>query len=249
MAVSNQDWLDAQYSVLGSALIDDSVVPMIVSETSASDYFGVCRNVYGAIRKLFLAGEAVDPVSVNHALGGNYKEIIVQLMEVTPTAANVETYIRLCRERAKILTVQGIGRELAEADSLEQLQKLLEQANSLVADKVNLKITSMSDALRSFMDRHSKDVAKYLPWPVQQLNDVIYAEPGDFLIFAGYPSAGKSAWALQCAWSWAKDYKVGFFSLETSSEKLFDRQMSAIAEISMNDIKTDPGRVPANHVV
>ena len=67
--------------------------------------------------------------------------------------------------------------------------------------------------------------------------DRIYSELGDMIVIGGYPSSGKSAWALQCAWHWAKEYKVGFFSLETSSEKLFDRQMSAIAQLSMDAIK------------
>ena len=72
MRVDN--WLDAQYSVLGSALIDDRVVPAVVSGTSDDDYSGGCKNVFRAIRGLFDKGSPVDPVSVNAALGGNYRE-------------------------------------------------------------------------------------------------------------------------------------------------------------------------------
>ena len=78
---------------------------------------------------------------------------------------------------------------------------------------------------------------EYLSWPIPEFNSELYAEPGDFIIFGGRPSTGKSAFAVQCAWHWAQRVKVGFFSFETSSEKLFDRQMSMIARISMSDIK------------
>lgn len=236
MAVTDDKWLDAQYSVLGSALISPEVVPMVMSETSERDYTGACLTVYKAIRKLFLAGTAVDPVSVAGVLGQNYRDFLVQLMEITPTAANIDHYIALCREQARVIAVRELARRMTEADTSDKMRKLLEEANRQMVDKAAIKISTMSDALRSFMDRHTKP-ANYLTWPVRELNDRIYAELGDLIIFGGYPSTGKSAWALQCAWHWAKDYKVGFFSLETSSEKLFDRQMSAVVQLSMDEIK------------
>ncbi|MGM9629001.1 MAG: replicative DNA helicase [Faecousia sp.] len=236
MAVTDDRWLDAQYSVLGSALISPEVVPKVVSETSDRDYSGACLTVYRVIRKLFLAGTAVDPVSVAGALGNNYRDFLVQLMEITPTAANIDHYIALCREQARVITVRELARKMTEADTSDKMRKLLEEATGLMVDRPALKISTMSDSLRSFMDRHTKEV-KYLTWPVRELNDRIYAELGDLIIFGGYPSTGKSAWALQCAWHWAKDYKVGFFSLETSSEKLFDRQMAAVVQVSMDEIK------------
>ncbi|MGM9626929.1 MAG: replicative DNA helicase [Faecousia sp.] len=236
MAVTDDRWLDAQYSVLGSALISPEVVPKVVSETSDRDYSGACLTVYRVIRKLFLAGTAVDPVSVAGALGNNYRDFLVQLMEITPTAANIDHYIALCREQARVITVRELARKMTEVDTSDKMRELLEEATGLMVDKPSLKISTMSDSLRSFMDRHTKEV-KYLTWPVRELNDRIYAELGDLIIFGGYPSTGKSAWALQCAWHWAKDYKVGFFSLETSSEKLFDRQMAAVVQVSMDEIK------------
>lgn len=242
--MTNEDWLQAQYSVLGSALIEPDLVPKVISETSENDYSDSCRTVYRAMKKLFLSGTTVDVVSLRNALGAQYNNFLMQLMEVTPTAANLNHYITLCREQARVLAVRGIGIELSGAENSEKARNLLERANGLMVDKPSLRIVTMSDALRSFMDRHTTQ-ASYLTWPVRELNDRIYSELGDFVIFAGYPSTGKSAWALQCAWHWAAKYKVGFFSLETSPEKLFDRQMAAVAELSMDDIKrnaiTDKG--------
>lgn len=236
MAVSQEDWLQAQYSVLGSVLIEPSLVPKVMAQTTERDYNGPCLTVYRAIRKLFLAGTAVDAVSIAGALGPDYRNFLVQLMEVTPTAANLDHYIALCREQARAIALRDLAREMTEQTSMEQIRKLLEKANGLMVDRPSLKVTTMDSALRSFMDRHTRKV-NYLTWPVKELDDRIYAEPGDFIIFGGSPSTGKSAWALQCAWHWAKDHKVGFFSLETSSEKLFDRQMASVAQLSMDDIK------------
>lgn len=236
MAVKEDIWLEAQYSVLGSMLISPEVVPKVMSETSDRDYSGTCLTVYRAIRKLFQGGTPVDPVSVAGLLGSNYRDFLLQLMEITPTAANIDHYIALCREQARVSGIRDIARKMAETDNSDAIRKLMEQANGLMVDKPTLRVTTMQDALESFMDRHSREV-EYLTWPIRELNDRIYSEPGDFIVIGGYPSSGKSAWALQCAWHWAKDHKVGFFSLETSSEKLFDRQMSAAAQLSMDVIK------------
>lgn len=234
--LTNESWLNAQYSVLGSALIDQQVVPKVLHETRESDYFGTCQTVYKALRKLFNAGSPIDPVSVKAQLGDSYMDFILQLMEITPTAANIDMYIALCKEQARTNQLRDIARQMTEEEDGDKLRSLLEQASGMMVQRSSLKITTMADALQSFMERHTRQT-NYLTWPVGELNDRLYAEPGDFIIIGGYPSTGKSAWALQCAWHWARNYKVGFFSLETSSEKLFDRQMAAVARLSMDSIK------------
>lgn len=231
-----EDWLQAQYSVLGSVLLSPELAPKIIAETGEGDYQGPNQTVYRAIKKLFLAGSPVDVVSVAATLGPDYREHLAQLMDVTPTSANVDLYIKLCREQARVVKVKELAQQMSTMDDWEKMRDVLDKINGMTVDRSALKISTMADSLRSFMDRHTRQT-NYLTWPVKDLNEMLYAELGDLVIIGGYPSSGKSAWALQCAWHWAKDYKVGFFSLETSSEKLFDRQMSAVAELSMDDIK------------
>lgn len=236
MPITSQDWLEAQNSVIGSALIEPDLVPRVIQQTRSADFSGPCQTIYNAMRKLFQEGSPVDVVSLANALGGEYSNYLIQLMNVTPTAANVDHYIQLCREQAKVLSVRNLVARISAAESSDDIRKLLDEANSLMVDKPTLRITTMENALKSFFDRHTGNV-KYMSWPIHELNDRLYAEAGDFILIGGYPSSGKSALALQCANHWARDTKVGFFSLETSPEKLFDRMMSSIAELSMDDIK------------
>ncbi len=234
--MTQENWLQAQYSVLGSALIEPTVVPKVIQQTRIADFSGQCQTVYAAMRKLFQDGTPVDVVSLAAALGDDYRKFLMELMQVTPTAANLDHYIKLCREQAMLLSVKDLARQVAAADSAERIRGLLDQANSMMVDKPSLRITTMGDALQSFMERHSGEV-KYLTWPVRELNDRLYAEAGDFILIGGRPSTGKTAWTLQCAEHWAHSMRVGFFSLETSPEKLFDRQMASKAGLDMGDIK------------
>ena len=236
MAVTNEDWLKAQCSVLGSALIEPKVVRKVMVETAAPDYSGACRTVYEAMHQVYLSGKPVDPVSVGAVLGPEHRAYLVRLMEVTPTAANIDHYITLCREQAQVLSVREMAQQMAAVSDAEALRSLLDQACARMADKRSIRTVDMNQALTSFYERHTSPVA-HMALPIPDLNTRVYIEPGDLLVLGGYPSAGKTALALQFAWHFAKKYHVGFFSFETSERKLFDRQMAAVAGIPLEDIK------------
>ena len=234
--MSYESWLQAQYSVLGSILIEPSLVPKLIHQSRRTDFTGECSTVYSAMVRLFQENTPVDPVTVSHALGGQYRDFLRQLMEITPTAKNFDYYLQICREQSKVNSVRSLAQQMLAVENSGDLRKLLENANELMVDKPALRIVTMSDALKSFMDRHV-GTASYLSWPIYDLNDRLYVEPGDFVLMGGYPSTGKSAFSLQCARHWARTVKVGFFSLETSSEKLFDRMMAAMSPLGMDEIK------------
>lgn len=238
MGLKSQDWLDAQNSVVGSMLISPELVPKILSQVSDSDFSGGALAVVQAIRHLFAAGSPIDSVTVRDKLGANYTSFIMQLMEITPTAANWQYYVDLCKKQARTVKLQEIGALLAAADTPEEQQELLEQAIAVNSARHGIKAISFRDALMSFIDRHSSETPPtYLRWPIKELNDMLFVEKGDFIILGGRPSAGKTAWALQCAWTLSETLRVGFFSFETGDKKLTDRQVAAICGIPLENIK------------
>ncbi|MDD6642713.1 MAG: replicative DNA helicase [Firmicutes bacterium] len=238
VGMKSQDWLDAQNSVVGSMLISPELVPKILSQVSDSDFSGGALAVVQAIRHLFAAGSPIDSVTVRDKLGANYTSFIMQLMEITPTAANWQYYVDLCKKQARIVKLQEIGSLLAAADTQEEQQALLEQAIAVNSARQGIKAISFQDALLAFIDRHSSETPPtYLRWPIRELNDMLFVEKGDFIILGGRPSAGKTAWALQCAWTLSETLRVGFFSFETGEKKLTDRQVAAICGIPLENIK------------
>ena len=188
------------------------------------------------MQQVYQSGTPVDPVTVSHALDPSYRKFLVDLMDVTPSAANIDHYIRICREQAHALTARDLAQEMVSATNGEQVRALLDKINHVLTDKPSSKVVSLRDALQDFGARHTRPV-NYLHWPLTALDARLYAEPGDLIVVGGAPSAGKMALALQCVWHWVKDHSVGFFSLETSARKLLDRQISAATGIPMDNIK------------
>ena len=238
MLVDSGKWTDAQYSVLGAALIEPKVVPRVLAQTCESDFSGPCRTVYNAMAEVFNSGFPVDPVSVAAKLGADYKGFLLQLMEITPTAANVDSYIALCREQSRVLACREIGRELADAEDTKTARQLLEDAAKLMSAAQANRTVNMDEALRRFFARAEKP-AKYLSWPIRELESELHVGAGKFLVLGAEPSVGKTAFALQCAWHWSTAGKVGFFSFETDPETLFDRLISGFTGIPMEAIKTN----------
>lgn len=238
MVISRENWMDAQYSVLGSALIDAKTVPLIISGTDEEDYTGPCLAVFKVIKSLFTSGLPIDPVIVRDRLDKSYTGFLTQLMELTPTAANVRHYIELCRNSRRLLALREVGSELQEAETLRAAEEIVQQANKVMVERSAVRIVTMEEAMSSFFARH-EGRKEYLTWPIDGLNDKLYAEPGDFIILGGYPSDGKSAMAIQMAYHMAQKKRVGFFSLETNENKLFDRMMAHVARIPFDAIKTN----------
>lgn len=236
MHINDENWLQAQYSVLGSALIDPKVVPRVMSETNVDDFSGTCRTVYVAMTEIFNSGAPVDVISVAASLGESYKEFLVQLMEITPSAANVDYYITLCREQSRIWHCRDIGRKMAESECLKEIRILIEKtAKTLSSVSVNRRFT-MNDSLKRFYD-NAADPKKYISWPIPEMNNYLHVGPGKLIVLGAEPSVGKTALALQFAWHWSKFGKVGFFSFETDPETLFDRLVSGFVGIPMDRIK------------
>ena len=109
---SRDSYTLAQQSVIGSMLIDDRCVPLVISNLKEDDFLDpICRNFFRAIRELAREGKPIDPVTVTGKLKaeGEYVQWCAEVMEITPTAANVGAYISMCRHRPELGTKRVPG--------------------------------------------------------------------------------------------------------------------------------------------
>lgn len=235
----DERWIYAQQSILGSVLISPECAGKIVFGVSATDFVAQYRTIYEAIRDLYTTGKAVDPVTVLDRIGGKdqYQGLLQELMEITPTAANIDYYIGICRERSRIHKYQQMGAQLQEIDSAEQAEKILSSANTVSAG-IGMASWTMGEALKNFFNTYHRK-KEYLPWYLPQLNSKISLEFGDFCLLGGRPSSGKTAFALEAAIYWAAvcGYRVGFYSHETSREKVTNRMLAACSRVPLDGLK------------
>ena len=88
--------VEAEQAVLGSILIDSRCITDVVGVVKPEDfYLQQNREIFETIYTMFNYSQTIDPVTVldkMKELGyhrDNSRDYILQLMEITPTAANV----------------------------------------------------------------------------------------------------------------------------------------------------------------
>ncbi len=235
--MSKGEYYEAQRSVIGSMLIDgEHVAGIVMHRSREEDYTGEYKTLFRACRELFQAGKPVDAVTVADKVGRSYALFLHELMDETPTAANVEVYLDLLVEKSKLLRVQSLAANEVNCISLEEVQKLVEQQQRILGDRPGVKIVSMEQGLLNFYERQ-RQPANLIPWGMEKVDGTFRCEYGDFVVLGGYPSAGKTALSLQLAWTQAKDKRVGYFSLETHPDKIMDRTVTAVCGVDFGRIK------------
>lgn len=231
----------AQLSVIGSMLIDDRCIPLVLSKLAPEDFIdGTCKATFQAIRRLTLAGRPADPTTVVDAMQGGERYIAWarEAMEITPTAANVGEYIPMVRRSAVRRRVLELAARLEEADDDELRTRVLSMASALSATERMPRMTAAERVADFYARMKSPDKPKYLPWGLPVADRNVYAELGDMILLGGYASSGKTLLSITMAQAQARaGYKVGYYSLETSPQKMTDRQLAALSGVPLGRIK------------
>lgn len=233
--------LTAEQGVLGSMLIDENTVGPMLLAVSAEDFRQPeYRSVFRAFRDLYGQGRTPDPILVNEHMGGAYGKLLADLMEITPTSANADAYAQSLRENSRLWRLRELGDQLSRADGPDACRELVDRANMLLCERSGVRRVDMERGLKEFFVRHDpKNHREYLKWGFYRLDEVLHVTGGDMVVIGGYASAGKTAFALQLAFQIAKNKRVGFFSYETSADKLHDRTVACQAMTSYKKIMSD----------
>ena len=231
----------AEQGVLGSMLIDAEIVgPMLMAVLEEDFQLPANRNVFRAFRELYSQGRAPDPILVNEYLGGDYGKFLTELMEVTPTSANAGEYAKALKAASRLWRMRSIGEQLAQAEDLDKVRELTDAANLLLCERSEVRRVDMKRGLREFFARHGGEARQeFIRWGFPKLDENLHVTGGDMVVIGGSASAGKTALALQMAFHIAQKHRVGFFSYETSTDKLYDRTVACQALTSYRRIMSD----------
>ncbi len=251
--------LEAEQSVLGSVLIDSRCVADIIGLLRPEDFYQQQnREIFEAIYTMFNFSQTIDPVTVLDKLRelgyyhDNSRDYILQLMEITPTAANVMRYAVIVREKAMLRGLAQAAGEIAEsvfsqvgtpAEMLENAEKKIyalrkgERGDSL--EHIGTVMHKVFDRLKELSESDSA-----IPGLSSGLRDLDTRLNGlnksDLILVAARPAMGKSAFALNLGLNVAKKYAktVAIFNLEMSREQLAMRLLSSESFVDSKKMAT-----------
>ena len=223
-------WAEAQQTVIGSLLLEPERYAGEIFQRAKPEHFGdaALRHLFEAALGLWDADRPIDPVTLLHAAGDDYKKTIAECMKATPTAANVVAWCGILRERAQLDAMQKAAMRILNAETAAEAGTAYENMGRLMEGSQDAEVTSVTELISQYLDRMQSEARPdYLNWGIDALDQILAVSPGKFVILAADSSVGKTALALQFAWHIAEQKKrVGFVSIETDRESLADRLMA-----------------------
>ena len=233
--------VEAEQAVLGSILFDPQCVPEVIDKLRPDDfYLRQNREIYETIYSMFNYSLTIDPVTVleNMKQHGYYtdqsRSYLLQLIDITPTAANVKEYIDIIKDKTLLRRVAETAGDLTEMihQGTDTGQDILEAAEQRIyairQGRSSRGLTPISDVLFDVYERLSELAASdsAVPGLSTGLKDLDRAISGlnksDLILLAARPGMGKTSMALNILLDAGKKSgkKVAFFSLEMSREQL-----------------------------
>lgn len=238
----------AEQAILGSMLIDPRCIPDVVDKVSAADFFITAnRDIFETVYTMFAYGQTIDPITVldQMKVRGVYREnesekYIRDLMQSTPTAANVQEYCAIVRDKALLrglcdvaseindMVYDGTGEAGTVLEAAERKIYALRQGRNTgglmpVAQVVNNAYAQIQEAAES------QDAIPGLSTGLPDIDKrILGLNSGELIFIAARPGMGKTSIALNIALSVAKntDKAVAIFSLEMAREQIVTRMLA-----------------------
>ena len=254
--------LDAEKAVLGCMLINNEAISDVLQYLGPNSFYDKAhRLIFTSMLSLYEKSIPIDSLNLIEELkkikkikevGGAY--YITGLSQEAPTASNAEYYAKIVREKEtlRIIINTSIEMSILAYDTQDEVSVILDKAEQHlfgISEKINRnKFHELEPMLHKVLDiwgsRKKGDIIG-VPSGYRDLDDQISGfQNSDFIVIAGRPSMGKTALALNISRNVAIQYnkKVGFFSLEMSSQQLTERLLSSEAQISSHLVRT--GKLP-----
>ncbi len=262
----NQQAREAEKAVLGGLMLETERFDSVILKISDKDFHGKDHQlIFESMGELINENKPLDPLTVSEKLdsknllnkiGG--KNYLISLATETPTAANLEAYAEIIRQRSVARQLMKANSEIAELINNPQGMdgfSLLDEAERKIfslndeANRSQSNILSMKELIPRSIDRlhqlaesgskllGSSTGFKAIDNKLQGLQD------GDLIVVAGRPSMGKTAFAMNVAENVLveNDENTGavlVFSLEMPAESLTTRLLSGMSRLDQQDVRS-----------
>jgi len=252
--------LEAERAVLGCVLLEPAVLPRAIEILTPDDFYkDAHRKVYAAMLRLFERSEPADVLTVSEELrrAGEFEAMgghaaLATFQEEATVATQFATYAAIVREKALLRELIRVTREISEQgfEESDDIQSLLDRAEQMLFRLSERRLRQSAVPVRDILGKtihhietlyHRKEDITGLPTGFAVLDKLTAGfQRSDFIIIAGRPSTGKTAFALNIAQHVAVRVQqpVLVFSLEMSASQLVQRLICAEARVNSISVKT-----------
>jgi len=256
--------IEAEQSVLGGLLIDNSAWDRAADMVGDSDFYRLEHKlIFSAIGRLITAAKPADVITVFEELNqlGKAEDCgglayLNALAQAVPSAANLRRYAEIVRERAVLRKLVSASDEIASNALNPQgktVSTILDDAESRIlrigeeGNRGAQGFHRMDKLLVQLMDRvnelaeHGADDVTGVRTGFYDLDRMTAGlQGGDLIVLAARPSMGKTAFAINIGEHVAiqEGLPVLVFSMEMGAAQLALRMVGSIGRIDQSHLRT-----------
>ena len=232
--------MNPEQYLCGAILISGDAVMKAIRGIVTPDCFQLeaYRAIFTAALSLLEDGTPIDPVSIAATAKRQGVELpnklLLELMEIVPTAANCVDYAHRVAEDARKRRIKALA-ERIQADGVstsdELLAALQREAQAIQGSNYQRGLLSPVDTLRRFMDyvvQAGEKRNNFISTGFPRLDDILGGGfiRGGLYILGARPAVGKSTFSLNLADGIAGN--LLFVSLEMSPEQILAKRVSRL---------------------
>ncbi|MBV1913878.1 MAG: replicative DNA helicase [Pseudomonadales bacterium] len=254
--------IDAEQSVLGGLMLDNSYWDTVCGIVTAADFYRKDhRLIFQAMAILTEKNEPMDVVTLSESLD-NLNQLdavgglayLSELANNTPTASNIRAYATIVHERATLRQLIQVSHEIADScfnpdgrggtellDDAERRVFEIAEARPKTGEPMGVKELLSKAVNRIDELSQSGGGITGLSTGFSDLDDLTSGlQPSDLVIVAGRPSMGKTTLAMNLVESAviSGDKPVLVFSMEMPGDSLMMRMLASLGRIDQGKVRT-----------
>jgi replicative DNA helicase len=251
---------EAEQSVIGAILIENEALLKSIEIIHPEDFYREShRLIFQSMIELFEKNEPADLITLTEHLRNKNKleevggaSYLTTLCDQIPTAANIEYYAKIVKEKAVLRRLISCATEIATRgySNQDEVGELLDFAEKSIFDIAEDQIKSSVYPLKEILKASFKTIEKLynkkelitgVATGFTELDQITSGfQPSDLIIIAGRPSMGKTAFCLNIAQNAAYESKIPIviFSLEMSKEQLALRMLCSEARVDAHKMRS-----------
>ena len=245
--------LIAEQSVLGAMFLSKYAIEKATETLTKKSFYDEKNGIiFQTIVDLYDKKTPIDLTTVTSELNqtkhlqevGNV-EYLTEIISIVPTAANVESYIKIVEDNAMLRSVIDTSTEIATLayENEGEVTDVLDQVEQKIVKIIRNRRSSEFRSIQEVLGEVQKNLEKLaetkgevtgIPTGWYELDKMTSGfHENQLIILAARPAMGKTAFALNLATNVAIKAKktVAIFSLEMGAEQLANRIISSLGQI------------------
>ena len=252
--------IEAEQSILGGILIENEALNRVTEILDPDDFYrDAHRKIFDALINLSERDEPADLITLTNELrkidqlnsigGASY---LASLIDSVPTAANIQYYARIVKEKAILRKLIQTSTEIITQSYEDRgdVESFLDEAERSIFEISEKRVRPSFYPIREIVKEsfatieklfNKKEAVTGVASGFKELDRMTAGfQPSDLIIIAGRPSMGKTAFCLDIAEYAAIGNKipVAIFSLEMSKEQLVIRMLCSQANVEGTRLRT-----------